>query len=122
MTVLKKTCASAAAVLACFSLSACSSPYVQSTIVNHTGGRVQLIEVDYPSASFGTQQIDSNATYHYRFKVMLSGPVKITYTGAGNRIHAVTGPTLTQGQRGTLIITLDGNGKVIWTPRLTASN
>jgi hypothetical protein len=122
MTSLKNTCISTAAIFACLSLYACRSPFVQTSIINHTGSKVQLIEVDYPSASFGTQQIADNATYNYHFQIRDSGPVKITYTGTGNKIHTVTGPTLTQGQQGTLTITLDGNGKVTWTPKLMTSN
>jgi hypothetical protein len=115
---LKKICISSAACLAFLVLFACRSAYVQTTIVNHTGGTVRLVEVDYPSASFGTQQIASNATYNYRFKVLGSGPVTITFTGEDNRIHTSTGPTLNQGQQGNLTITLDGEGKVNWTPEL----
>ena len=122
MTALKKTCISALAFFASLSLSACRSPFVQTSIVNHTGSKVQLIEVDYPSASFGTQQIDDNATYHYHFQIRDSGSVKITYTDAGNKVHTLTGPTLTQGQHGTLTITLDGNGEVTWAPQLTTSH
>ncbi|MGC2161791.1 MAG: hypothetical protein WA634_07790 [Silvibacterium sp.] len=122
MITLKKPCICALAFLASLSLSACRSAFVQTAIVNHTGGEVQLIEVDYPSASFGTQQIANSATYHYRFKILDSGNVKISYTGADNKVYSVTGPNLTQGQQGTLAIVLDGNGKVTWTPKLTPSN
>jgi hypothetical protein len=122
MTPLKKIFISTTiAFLTCLSLSACRSAFVQTSIVNHSGSEVQLIEVDYPSASFGTQQIANNATYHYRFKIQGSGPVKITYTGVGNKIHTVTGPDLTQGQEGTLIITIDNDGKVMWIPELMSS-
>jgi len=121
MINLKKLGISAAAFFACLSLASCRSAFVQTAIVNHTGSTVQLIEVDYPSASFGTQQIANNDIYHYRFKIQDSGPIKITFTGARNQIHAVTGPTLTQGQQGTLTITLDGNDKVTWTPNLFIS-
>ncbi|MGC2604815.1 MAG: hypothetical protein WA419_04605, partial [Silvibacterium sp.] len=109
-----------AALLACLSLSACHSAFVQTSIVNHTGKMVQLVEVDYPSASFGTQQIADNATYHYHFKIQGSGPVKITFTGDADKAYSATGPTLEPGQQGSLTITLESDGKVTWTPALSS--
>ena len=41
-------------ILAAAGMAGCSSRYVQTTIVNHTDRALKLIEVDYPSASFGT--------------------------------------------------------------------
>ena len=116
-----RTLALPALAASCLCLGGCRSAFVQTAIVNHSGDKAQLIEVDYPSASFGTQQIADNATYHYKFKIQGSGPVKITFTGAENKIYTVTGPNLDQGQRGTLIITLDPSGKVSWTPELAVA-
>jgi hypothetical protein len=109
------------ALFACLSLSACRSAFVQTAIVNHTGGAVRLIEVDYPSASFGTQQIAGGSTYQYRFKIQDSGPAKITYTEADNTVRTSTGPTLNEGQQGSLSITLERGGEVTWTPELSPS-
>lgn len=116
---LRATIALTATLVACLSLSACRSAFVQADIVNHTGGTVQLIEVDYPDASFGTQQIASGATYQYRFKILDSGPVKISYAGSDNKTWTAIGPSVHQGQEGTLVITLDQNGKVDWAPELS---
>lgn len=102
-------------------LPGCRSAFVQTAIVNHTGDTVRLIEVDYPSASFGTQQIAENATFNYRFKVQDSGPVTITFTGDHGDLHTATGPTLNEGQHGNLTITLGNNGSVTWTPELFTS-
>jgi hypothetical protein len=109
----------AAAVSLCLGLSACRSPYVETSIINHTGGTARLVEVDYPGGSFGIQQIAEGATYRYHFKILESaGPVKISYTGQDDTIHTATGPVLDQGQQGSLTITLDGNGRVAWLPQL----
>jgi hypothetical protein len=105
----------------CLTLAACRSAFVQTAIVNHTGGAVRLIEVDYPSASFGTEQIALDATYQYRFKIQDSGPVTISFTTADKKVHTSTGPTLTQGQQGSLAITLGVNGTVTWSPELSPS-
>jgi hypothetical protein len=109
----------AAALFVCLGLCACHSPYVQTAIVNHTGGDVKLIEVDYPYASFGTQQLAENATFNYRFKILGSGPVKITFTGSDRQVHTATGPTLKLGQQGNLTMVLEGNEKVGWIPKLS---
>ena len=119
MVRLKTTWISSAALLACLNLSACRSAFVQTTIENHTGATVRLVEVDYPSASFGTQQIADGSTYQYRFKILDSGPVKVTYTGGDNGLHTSTGPTLNEGEQGSLTITLESGGKVTWTPQLS---
>ncbi len=117
---LKSTCLLVVSALSlCLTLTACRSAFVQTAIVNHTGSTVRLIEVDYPSASFGTEQIARDATYHYRFKIQDSGPVTISFTTGDNKVHTSTGPTLTQGQQGSLIITLGVNGTVTWAPELS---
>lgn len=108
-------------LMACLSLTACRSAFVQTAIVNHTGNTVRLIEVDYPSASFGTQQIADNATFRYRFKIQDSGPVTISYTTVDQQNHTATGPTLVQGEQGTLTIAIGNDGKVSWVPVLTTS-
>lgn len=117
----KTTWISSAALLACLSFSACRSAFVQTAIVNRTGGTVRLIEVDYPSASFGTQEIADGGTYQYRFKIQDSGPVKITYTGSDNSVRTSTGPTLKEGEQGSLAITLESGGRVTWRPQLSSS-
>lgn len=116
---IRKALTAAIALAACLPLSACRSAFVQASIINHTGGPVQLIEVDYPDASFGTQQIASGDTYQYRFKILDSGPIKISFTGADHKPHTATGPSVHQGQQGKLVITLDKGGNVDWTPELS---
>lgn len=120
MLRFKKISACATAFLACLTLSACKSAFVQTDIVNHTGSTVQVVEVDYPSASFGIQQIADNATYHYHFKIQDSGPIKISFTGDAGKTYTSTGPTLNEGQQGNLTITLESAGKVTWAPALSS--
>lgn len=118
---LRKSVLATAAFLAFAALTACRSPFVQTSIVNHTSGTVQLIEVDYPYASFGTQQIAPDSAFNYRFKILGSGPVKISFTGPDGKPYTATGPTLQSGQQGKLVITLDNAGKVQWKPELSTS-
>ncbi len=99
-------------------VSGCHSPYIAATVVNHTAGPVSLIEVDYPSASFGTQALAPGQTFPYHFKILGSGNLKIEWTDAQNHDHTVNGPALHEGSEGTLQITLQPDNTVIWLPTL----
>lgn len=84
----------------------CHSHYIQATIVNSSAAPLNVIQVEYPSASFGTQQLQPGATFQYRFKLLGSGPVKVSFIDAKNGEHAQTGPSLNEGQEGQLRIVL----------------
>lgn len=106
----------AAVLLAlCLPLAGCHSPYVAATISNRTSQPIDLLEVDYPSASFGTQSLAPGADFHYRFKVLGSGNVSLTYTTNNFHNKKSTGPFLKEGDEGPLeaIILPDG---VRWVP------
>jgi hypothetical protein len=96
----------------------CRSPYVNATVTNDTGAAVTLVEVDYPSASFGRESLAAGAVYPYRFKVLGSGVMKVSWTDAARKEHAATGPDLHEGQQGQLAITLTPTGAQ-WSPQLT---
>jgi hypothetical protein len=93
-------------------LSGCHSYHVEATIENRSGGAVQLVEVDYPSASFGADALAAGADFHYRFQVQGSGPVTVQYTDADRRIVKQTGPTLADKQEGRLEVVLLPGGQV----------
>jgi len=103
-------------------LAACRSDHVEITVQNQTGASVRLLEVDYPSASFGTGSLASGATYHYRIQVQGSGPLNITYAGAQNAQPHISGPTLVDHQRGSLEIVLLPGGKAEFHPQLTPNH
>ena len=84
----------------------CHSHYIQATIVNRSDAPLNVIQVEYPSASFGTQQLQPGAAFHYRFKLLGSGPIKVSFIDAHNGEHAQTGPSLNEGQEGQLGIDL----------------
>ncbi len=98
--------------------TACHSYHIDATVENRTGADIQLLEVDYPSASFGADRIASGAVYHYRFQIRGSGPLKITYTGPDSKQVQIAGPTLVEGQQGQLKIVLLSAGKVEFVPQL----
>jgi hypothetical protein len=104
---------------ALFAATACHSYHIDATIENRTGADIQLLEVDYPSASFGADHLASGATYHYRFQVRDSGPIKITYTGPDQKQIQIAGPTLVERQQGQLKIVLLPAGKAQFQPQLT---
>ncbi len=83
-------------------LTGCHSHYVSMDLQNNSGKPVTLIEVDYPSASFGVDTLATGATYHYRFKILGDGPTKLLWTDASQQEHTVAGPSLNEGQEGTL--------------------
>ena len=96
----------------------CKSPYVSATVKNDTGAVVTLVEVDYPSASFGRDSLAAGAVYAYRFKIIGSGATKVSWTDAERKQHTADGPQLHEGQEGQLVITLAPAGAQ-WSPHLT---
>ena len=93
---------------------------IQATVHNSTGRPLQLIEVDYPTASFGTQGLAPGAEYKYRFKVLGSGNLKILYTDGSGKERTQDGPELHEGLEGQLLINV-AEGGVQWTPQLAAA-
>ncbi|WP_158944337.1 hypothetical protein [Granulicella sp. S190] len=109
---------SAIVFLTSLAATGCHSPYVEATISNHTGQPIDLIEVDYPSASFGTQNLATGANFHYRFKVLGSGASKLLYTDSAHKDHKADGPFLKEGAEGSLMIMITPTG-VTWQPDST---
>jgi len=108
-----------AALLSAFLISACHSYHIDATIENRTGAPIQLLEADYPSASFGIDKLAPDARFQYRFQVRGSGPLKLSYTAANGQSVQISGPTLAEGQQGTLEIDLEPGGKAEFHPQLT---
>ena len=97
----------------------CKSPYVSTTVKNDTGSAVTLVEVDYPSASFGRELAwRREQSYPYRFKIIGSGATKVSWTDAARKQHTANGPDLREGQQGQLVITLTPTGAQ-WSEQLT---
>jgi hypothetical protein len=97
----------------------CHSYHVDITIENRTAGAIQLLEVDYPSASFGSDALAASGVYHYRIQLRGSGPIKVQYTAADGRRAQFTGPILAERQEGKLEIVLLPEGKAVFHPNLT---
>jgi hypothetical protein len=91
-------------------LSGCHSASVDATVSNRTATPLLLIEVDYPSASFGTENLAPGSDFHYRFKILGNGPTKILYTDSAHRENHADGPELQEGQEGTFHVTIAPDG------------
>jgi hypothetical protein len=97
----------------------CHTYPLEITVENHTGGPIQLLEVDYPSASFGADSLASGAILPYRIQVRGSGPIKVEYNASGGLQARTTGPTLAERQQGRVQIILLPQGKVEFHPEVT---
>jgi len=97
----------------------CHSYHIETTVENRTGMAIQLLEVDYPSASFGANNLAAGADFHYRIQVRGTGPVKVQYSSIGGLQEQISGPELTERQEGGLVIVLLPGGKAEFQPKLT---
>jgi hypothetical protein len=113
------TLAASAIAVTCITLSGCRSPHVDITVQNQTGIEVRLLEVDYPSASFGNDRLAAGASMHYRVALQGDGPVKVQYTAPDHKQPQVTGPNVSEGQKGKLEIVLLPGGKAEFHPDLS---
>ncbi|MGA8086150.1 MAG: hypothetical protein WCA10_02515 [Terracidiphilus sp.] len=103
-------------------ISGCHSYHIEATVENHTGGAITLLEVDYPSASFGADTLAADAVYHHRIQIRDSGPISVQYTAAGGHQVLVKGPTLYEKQEGSIQIVLLPDGKAEFYPALQPRN
>ena len=63
----------------------CHSYHIETTVENRTGAAIELLEVDYPSASFGSDRLAADGVYRYRIQLRGDGPLKVQYTGADGK-------------------------------------
>lgn len=124
---MKHLLRAAAALLPCFALlgfvllAGCHSYQIQCTVKNRTGAPIELVEVDYPEASFGLDSLANGADYGYRFKVRGSGPVTVEYTvAATHKLVKIKGPDVEEGEQGTLEIVLMPDGTAQFYPELNS--
>jgi hypothetical protein len=110
-----------ALALGLIAITGCRSPYVATTVSNHSTQPIALLEVDYPSASFGTEALAPGADFHYRFKVLGSGSMKLLYTDSAHHDHKSDGPFLKEGAQGPLTIVIADTG-ITWQPAPTVSS
>ena len=100
-------------------MAGCHSYHVETTVENRTGAAIQLLEVDYPSASFGANSLDAGAVLHYRIQLRGSGALKVQYTAGSGKLVQLDGPVLAEPQEGRIQIVLLPEGKAEFHPELT---
>jgi len=90
-----------------------------ATVTNHRATPIGLIEVDYPSASFGVQALAPGAQYQYRFKVIGTGPMAVVWNEGGQNQKKSSGPVLHEGDAGTVDVTFTSDADPAWNVKLT---
>lgn len=111
-----------AAATVLLALCGCHSYHIDTTVENRTGQPIRLLEVDYPSASFGADSLAAGADFHYQIQLSGQGPLKVQYTagdGSHSQVRQMTGPTLVEPEQGRLVIVLLPGGKAEFHPQLT---
>lgn len=113
----------AAVLLFCLGpMLACHSYHIEAAIENHTGAAITLLEVDYPTASFGADALAANGVFHYRLQTRGSGLISVQYTAANGHQVQVKGPMLHEKQEGSIEIVLLPDGKAEFHPSLMPQN
>jgi hypothetical protein len=97
----------------------CHSYHIEASVENRTGGAITLLEVDYPSASFGADMLAADQVFHHRIQTRDSGPISVQYTAAHGRQVVAKGPTLYEKQEGSIEIVLLPDGKAEFHPALS---
>lgn len=107
------------ALLVVLAFAGCKSARVDTVVQNRTGESITLVEVDYPSASFGLDGMQDGTDYSYRFQIRGNGPISVQFTdGTDQKVHKITGPGLKEGEQGRIQIVLLPGGKAQFTPDL----
>ena len=107
------------ALLICVAAGGCRSALINATVSNHRSTALSLVEVDYPSASFGIQTLAPGEEYHYRFKVIGDGPTAVLWNEGGRDQKKSSGPVLREGDQGMLNVTFTSNTNPVWDVKLT---
>ena len=109
----------AALLITLMGATGCHSHHVEITVENRTGAAIQLLEVDYPSASFGKDSLAAGSDLPYKIQVQGTSLLKLQYTAAGGHQVQIKGPALSEGQQGSIEIVLLPDGKAEFHPKLT---
>ena len=100
-------------------MAGCHSAHVQASVENRTGGTIRLLEVAYPSASFGVDHLNAGAIFSNRIKLRGDGAIRVQYTNSDGKPVQIEGPQLAERQDGRINIVLLPGGKADFHPQLT---
>jgi hypothetical protein len=99
-------------------LTGCKSYWIDATVENQTGAAIHELEVEYPTASFGSNGLAAGGAMHYRLQVRGNGPIKVAYTAADGKTIHLQGPNLAEHEQGQITVRLLAAGKVEYLPKL----
>jgi hypothetical protein len=116
---LRTICTAAILLAGLLAAVGCHSYHVETTVENRTGHAIQLLEGDYPSASFGADVLAPGAVFHYRIQLLGTGTIKVQYAAGGGHQTTIEGPSVAERQEGALTIILLPEGKADFQPHLT---
>jgi hypothetical protein len=94
-------------------LAGCRARLINASIVNQ-GPALQLLEFDYPSASFGVDKLPAGGVYDYRFAVQGAGELTLHFQDSAGHNYTANGPAVSDGQEGSLTVTIDRAQHVTW--------
>lgn len=111
MLTLKRMGAATAVVV--MGLAGCHSYHVDATVENRTGQELKLVEIDYPSASFGKDTMAPGEVLHYRMQFIGAKALQVRYWTGDNHLQETTiaGPEFHEQQEGLVEIILKPGGK-----------
>ncbi|HKT50738.1 MAG TPA: hypothetical protein VJV96_10590 [Candidatus Angelobacter sp.] len=90
-------------------LVGCRSRVVNIKLINTSQKPLSIIVVDYPTATFGVDKLESGATYQYAIKPLGTGPLNVQFTDADGHNHTYTGPALHKNDEGSVTVQLTQN-------------
>jgi len=107
---------------ALLALSACHSYHVDATVTNRTGQRIQLLEVTYPSASFGANSMEPGEVIHAPIQFRNEGKAHVHYIGPAGAAIEIDGPEFHENQEGSLEIILLPAGQAQFNPNFVGGH
>ena len=87
-------------------LTGCPAHMLTIRLVNTSAQPVSTIIVDYPSATFGKDQLAPRETFSSPVKITDTGALKVQFTDANGAHHTFTGPVLHPSEEGSIEIKL----------------
>jgi hypothetical protein len=103
----------AATAFVLLSLAGCAKRYVDFTLTNNSTDTLRTVEIDYPGGSFGRNNIAPGQSFHYRFKSLHDGQLKLIYVDASGE-HQKPGPEWKEDQSGKMSVSIGASGVVMW--------
>jgi hypothetical protein len=103
----------AVAAVSLVTLSACGKRYVELTLTNNSTEPLRTFEIDYPGGSFGRTNLAPGQSFHYRFKSLHDGQLKLIYSDSTGE-HQKPGPEWKENQNGTMTVSIGASGVVMW--------